>query len=157
MLGLVTLVLWGHLLATVVLVGYYVVVALIVLPVLAPTSRRDALGFIGAIERRAMPLLLLSILAFLASGVYLLTSDTRYAGIGNVGGDWATLLLVKHVLVVGMLVAGSIVDGLVVRAVRLEAAGSPTATAMSRIGRGFDAMALLGALVLLITAAAQPG
>lgn len=156
-MGLVTLVLWGHLLATVLLVGYYVVVALIVLPVLAPTSRRDAIGLLGAIERRAMPLLLLSLLVFLATGVYLVTSDTRYAGIGKVDGDWATLLLIKHVLVVGMLIAGSLVDGLVVRAIRLEGEGGDTKAALSRIGLGFDAMAVLGALVLLITAAAQPG
>ena len=55
-----------------------------------------------------MPLLIASLIAFLATGVYLLTADSQYAGLGRVGGTWASLLLVKHVVVLFMVILGSL-------------------------------------------------
>lgn len=144
---------WTHLLATVTLVGYYVVMAVIVLPSLAGFPAVDGIGIVSAIQRRAMPALVLSLVVFLATGIYLLTSDPRYAGPGNVAGEWGTQMLVKHLVLVAMLGVGSYADGLIVRAAAARGGGPSTVSA--RVTWMFRALAALGALVLLLTAAAQ--
>lgn len=147
------LALWAHLLATVILVGYYVVMAVIVLPSLSALPALPGVGIVAAMERHAMPFLVASLVVFLATGVYLLTSDPRYAGPGNVAGDWATQMLVKHLVVVAMVVAGSFADGLIVRAA--AAGGEGPSRVSARITWMLRATAALGALALLLTAAAQ--
>lgn len=147
------LALWAHLLATVILVGYYAVMAVIVLPSLSTLHALPGMGIVAAMERRAMPALVASLVVFLATGVYLLTSDPRYAGPGNVAGDWATQVFVKHLVVVAMIVAGSFGDGLIVR--EAAAAGEGPSRVSARITWTLRATAALGALVLLLTAAAQ--
>lgn len=156
---LTTWMLWAHLLATVVLIGYYAVLALILLPVLqaiagnAPTTEDSPgpdLQLLASVERVAMPLILGALVIFLATGVSLLTSDQRYTGAGSIKDAWATLLLIKHVVIVGMLVLGSTLDGLIVRAARVPGAG--IGARITWLTRG---MAAIGALVLLLTAAAQ--
>jgi uncharacterized membrane protein len=151
---LVTAAVWVHLLATVALVGYYTVLAVVVLPVLSGrASLADGVEIVADLERRAMPMLVASLVAFLATGVHLMTSNTRYAGLGNVNDAWSTLLLVKHLVIVGMLALGSILDGLIVRSAAL--APPESGQAVRRITYGTRGMALLGATVLLITAASQ--
>ena len=146
----------GHLLATVVLVGYYLLLAFVVIPAVSRASGQGA-GPLPAgplladIERRAMPFLLASLAAFLATGIVLQTADPRYAGLGQVQGAWASLLLVKHLVVVALLFVGSVLDGLLVRAGREDAPSAPGA----RVIWTARAQAGLGVLVLLITAAAQ--
>jgi uncharacterized membrane protein len=149
---LTTLAVSVHLFATVVLVGYYTVLALII----APAARTlvggpQTIEVLAAVERRAMPLLIASLVAFLATGVYLLTADSQYAGPGEVSGAWSSLLLVKHVVVVIMLVLGSWLDGLIVRAADANAGGA----GLSRVTWASWGMVLLGAVVLVLTAAAQ--
>ncbi len=84
--------LWGHLLATVVFVGYYVLLAVVVIPAVArvlgdgAADRMPAGPLLAAIERRALPLLLASLGIFLATGVALQTADPRYLGLGQVRG-----------------------------------------------------------------------
>lgn len=143
---------WTHLLATVLLVGYFAVMAVIVLPSLARLPAIDGIEIVATVQRRAMPVLVLSLVTFLATGIFLLTSDPRYAGPGKVAGEWATLMLVKHLVVVAMLGAGSYADGLVVRA---AAGGRGPSTVSARTTWMFRAVAALGALVLLLTAIAQ--
>jgi uncharacterized membrane protein len=142
----------AHLFATVVLVGYYTVLALIIAPAVVTLGGGPRpIEVLAAVERRAMPLLIASLVAFLATGVYLLTADPQYAGPGKVGGAWASLLLVKHVVVLIMVILGSYLDGLVVRAAEAHASGNPP----SRVVWASRGMALLGGAVLVLTAAAQ--
>jgi uncharacterized membrane protein len=142
----------AHLFATVALVGYYTVLALIIEPaVVTLAGGTRPIEVLAAVERRAMPLLIASLIAFLATGVYLLTADPQYAGPGRVGGAWASLLLIKHVVVVIMVILGSYLDGLVVRAAEANASGD----SLSRVVWASRGMALLGGAVLLLTAAAQ--
>ena len=143
---------WLHLLATVMLVGYYVVLVLIVMPAIRQLGAAQPVQIIAILERRAMPMLIGSLVVLLATRVYLLTGNGRYAGPGNVGGTWATLLLVKHVLIVGMLALGSYLDGLIVRA---AAEAGPSELSLTRIVSAFRAMAVLGAAVLLLTSVVQ--
>ena len=151
-MSLTTLAISVHLFATVVLVGYYTVLALIVEPaVVTLAGGTRPIEVLAAVERRAMPLLIGSLIAFLATGVYLLTADPQYAGLGRVGGAWASLLLVKHVVVLFLVILGSYLDGLIVHASDAHATGNPP----SRVVWASRGMALLGAAVLVLTAAAQ--
>ncbi len=149
--------LWGHLLATVVFVGYYVILATVVIPAVSRVpgdggaGRPPAGPLLAAIERRALPLLLASLAVFLATGIVLQNANPRYLGLGQVRGAWAGLLLVKHLVVVAMLAIGSVLDGFLVRAGREDSPRAPGA----RLVWTARAQAGLGVLALLITAAAQ--
>ncbi len=149
--------LWLHALATVILLGYYALLALLILPVLRRTLAGPSLGAaIGAIERRALPLVVGAVAVFLVTGGYLMLTDTRYGGLGDFfGTSWAILILVKHAVVLVMVGIGVYVDLLVVPDVALAATEPDRDLAMHRLATAANAMTLLGALVLLLTAAAQ--
>jgi uncharacterized membrane protein len=147
---------WLHLLATVAMIGYYAILGLVVLPAIRGLVPAPALGgSIAAIERRATPLIIGSLVIFLATGVFLMTTDPRYGGVGDVSGStWATLFLVKHVVVLAMVGVGVYIDALVVR--RFAAAEAPDDPAAVRLLiLACSVMTLLGAVVLFLTAAAQ--
>ncbi len=135
---------WLHNLATVVFIGYYVVLALICLPALdrCPDTRGAT---ISAISKRSRPWLYGSLLVFAASGSYLTMTDPSYMGLGNFTSPWAMLMLVKHVLIFGMLALGFWSNAIL----RL----GPQAGARFR---GYiNWMAATGAAVLLLTGIAQ--
>ena len=72
---------WLHLMATVAMLGYYAIVGLLILPVLRRIVPSRELGeTIGAVERRALPVIIASLTIFLATGVYLMGADARYGG-----------------------------------------------------------------------------
>jgi uncharacterized membrane protein len=147
---------WLHLIATVAMVGYYAILGLLVVPVLRQVVSARELGeTIAGVERRALPVIIGSLAVFLATGVYMMGADVRYGGVGNVTGSaWATLLLVKH-LVVGVMVAlGVYIDALIVRRIASPEAPDRTAAAR-RLEVVAGVMTLLGAVVLFLTAAAQ--
>jgi uncharacterized membrane protein len=148
---------WLHSMATVVLLGYYVLVALVVVPVLRRTVDAPTLGrVIPAIERRALPLILGAIGIFLVTGTYLLLTDDRFLGVGHFfGSTWSTLIVIKHVLVVVLIVIGVYVDVLVVPDIATPVDEVAQTAAVHRLARGASAIAILGAIVLLLTAAAQ--
>lgn len=147
---------WLHLLATVAMLGYYAILGLVVLPAIRRLVPAPELGeSIAAIERRATPAIIGSLAIFLATGVFLMTTDPRYGGVGDVSGSaWATLFLVKHVVVLAMVGVGVYVDALVVRRfAAAEATDDPAAVRL--LVRSCGVMTLLGAVVLFLTAAAQ--
>lgn len=148
---------WLHSLATVVLLGYYAVMALIVIPVLRATLKESALGrVIPDIERRALPLVLGAVGVFLLTGLYLLLSDHRYLGLGHVvDNTWSVVILVKHIVVVAIVAIGVWIDVVVVRDIAVPADELGRTAAMRRLALGTTAIVALGAIVLLLTAAAQ--
>ena len=99
---------WRHSLATVILLCYYALLALVVVPVLPRAVNGPALGrAIPAIERRALPLTLASIGVFLVTGTYLLLTEDRFLGLGHVFGNaWSTLIVIKHVMVIALIGIG---------------------------------------------------
>ena len=148
---------WLHSLATVVLLGYYAVMALIVIPILRATLKEGALGrIIPDIERRALPLVIGAVGVFLLTGLILMLSDHRYLGLGHlVDNTWSIVILVKHVVVIALVAIGVWVDVVVVRDIALPADEPGRAAAVRRLARGTTAIVVLGAIVLLLTAAAQ--
>ena len=146
---------WLHLVATVAMIGYYAVLGVLVLPALRQAGSARALGeTIAAMERRALPIIVGSLVAFLATGVYLMGADTRYSGVGEITDSWSTLLLVKHVVVAVMVALGVYIDAIIVR--RLA---PPDAADQDAAARWLMVVAAvmtgLGLLVLYLTAAAQ--
>jgi uncharacterized membrane protein len=146
---------WLHALAMVIVLGYYAILSRIVLPAVARALDGPALArAVPAVERRALPLVVIAIVVFIATGVYLLAIDGRYGGLGAfTATTWSMLMLVKHVVVGVMVVLGIGID-------RLAAAVGDASDAGR--GRTFellvlttDGMTVLGAIVLLLTAAAQ--
>jgi uncharacterized membrane protein len=129
---------------------------LLVLPVLQRIDQGPQLGeTIGGMERRALPVIIASLTVFLATGVYLMGADARYGGVGNVtGSTWATLFLVKHLVVFVMVGLGVYFDALVVRQIAPPEATVQTA-AVRKLTVVAGVMTVLGAVVLLLTAAAQ--
>ena len=148
---------WLHSLATVVLLGYYAVLALIVIPVLRSLLNGQAIGrVIPAIERRALPLVAAAIGVFLVTGLYLMLSDARFAGFGQFfGSTWSTLIVIKHVVVVVLIGVGAYLDVLVMPAIAGPVDEAARAAAVTRLARSATAMVILGTIVLLLTAAAQ--
>jgi uncharacterized membrane protein len=147
---------WLHTLAFVIAWGYYGVLGRMVLPglerSLEPPAQAAALI---AIERRALPLIALSIVLFTATGAYLLVVDSHYAGLGNVfASTWTTLMLVKHVLVVGLVVVGAYLD-LLIRRAGEATSDDVRESALRRVGLGAEGATALGALIVLLTVAAQ--
>jgi len=148
---------WLHLVATVTLLGYFAILALLVLPVLHRLrSEREFVETVAALERRALPLVIVSLGAFLVTGVYLMGDDSRYGGVGAIDSTWAGVLLVKHLVVLVMVGLGLAFDALVVRAATVPE-GVELAGQVRGITRAAQGMTILGAIVLLLTAVAQAG
>ncbi len=145
-----------HTLAFVIAWGYYGILGRIVLPALDRSLQGPPLGAaIGEIERRALPLVVLSAVLFTITGSYLLIVNPRYEGLGNLfASSWTMLILVKHVVVVALVVLAVAVD---VYARRVASATDETARthALHRLSLAAEATTALGAVVVLLTAAAQ--
>ena len=151
---------WLHAIAMVVVLGYYVVLARLVIPVLRRSGDGPGLGaavgdLVADIEGRALPLLVGAVIVFTATGGYLMIEDSRYAGLGDVtASTWTTLILVKHVVVVAMVVLGVILDAVASKP-RFADDGGTDPRWLGRVQRLADGIWLLGTVVLLLTAAAQ--
>jgi uncharacterized membrane protein len=150
--------LWLHTLAFVIAWGYYGVLGRVILPGLGrslpPAARASA---VVAIERRALPLVAISLVLFVGTGTYLLVSDPAYAGLGNVfASTWTTMMLAKHVLVVAMVGLGIGVD-VVVRRVAADSTDESRARSFRQLSLCAETTTALGALVVLLTAVAQVG
>ena len=146
--------LWLHTLAMVIVLGYYGILARVVLPALRKVLDGDALVVaVPAMERRALPIVLLAIVLFVVTGIYLLVNGDQYAGIGDFSNTWSTMMLVKHLLIVGMIALGVVVDRLA-RAVG-DASGEGLPRALDVLALAAEATMVLGVIVLLLTAIAQ--
>ena len=147
---------WLHALGMVVVLGYYGILGRIVLPALSRSLEGEALGrAVVAIERRALPVVLLAIVLFTVTGVILLLGDERYAGLGNLfASTWTTLMTVKHMVVVLMVAMGIGIDRMAV-GIGDAATDDARRRDIEILVLAVDAMTALGAIVLLLTAAAQ--
>ena len=152
---LVSLSYWLHSLATVVFIGHYLLLALIYLPAL---SKQESINNTGAVlsafSKRSRVWLYGSLLIFLITGTYLTFVDQNYLGIGNFGNPWAILMLVKHILILGMVGMGFWYNALM-RVGPLMSSNTGATQAISRFRQYSNLMAIIGALVLLLTAISQ--
>jgi uncharacterized membrane protein len=144
-----------HALATVVLIGHYLLLGVLYLPVLGrEMPDRAGLRALSEISRRSRPWLYAALAAFAVTGVYLTFVDPFYLGLGNFGNPWGVLMLIKHVLILGMIAAGFWFNA-VLRVGPLLASNAPAATTVAGFRRYVWLMSGLGLVIVLITAAAQ--
>ena len=146
---------WLHALATVVLIGHYLLLSLIYLPVLAKEEAVNTMGAIlSAISKRSRGWMYLSLLVFAITGTYLTLADSNYLGFADFGNFWGFLMLVKHILILGMLAMGFWYNA-VLRVGPLMSSNTGAMQAVERFRSYANMMAISGILVLLLTALAQ--
>ena len=147
---------WLHTIAFVIAWGYYGVLGRIILPALERSLEgRARAAALLAIERRAIPLILLALVLFTVTGSYLLLGDPQYQGLGNLfATTWTKLIAIKHVVVVGFVVLAALIDWMIRRAPDPDDADDH-GPAFDLIGLAADGVTGLGALIALLTVAAQ--
>jgi len=147
---LVGVAVWLHALATVMMIGHYVLLSLVYLPVLAKYD--DAI--LREISKRSRRWLYASLIVFIITGIYLMFTDPNYLGLANFSNLWGIFMLVKHVLVLAMIVMGFWFNA-ILRVGPSLSSNSGTGQAISRFRQHAYLMAGCGVIVLLLTALAQ--
>lgn len=147
---LIALSVWLHAVGTVVLIGHYLLLSVIYLPVLV----RDNPTILSEISKRSRPWMYTSLLIFMVTGIYLMLVDINYLGVGNFGNGWGVLMLVKHILVVGMIALGFWFNA-ILRVGPMMGSNSNGELGTRRFRLYSNLMAISGILILLLTALAQ--
>jgi uncharacterized membrane protein len=143
---------WLHTLATIVMIGYFVFISLIFLPVLEKHLQGEALkGLLEQVSGRLRPYFGLSLLLFIVTGTYLMLSNEQYQGLGHFfSNPWSGLMVIKHFIVLIFLVLAVVSE----RAY-LKRAGEARPEALKSFRRALNINMLLGMLILLLTSIAQ--
>ena len=147
---LTALSIWLHALATVVLIGHYLLLSVIYLPVLAKNNGTA----LSEISKRSRSWMYLSLVTFMLTGVYLTFVDPNYLGVGNFSNLWSVMMLVKHLLIVGMIGLGFWFNAFL-RVGPMMASNNNAELGIRRFRTYANWMAILGVLVLLLTALSQ--
>jgi uncharacterized membrane protein len=102
---LVALSSWLHVLATIVMIGYFIFTSLIYLPIFERQMQANALrDLLEQISARFRPYFGGSLLIFLVTGAYLMLINENYLGIGHFfSNPWSALIVIKHMLVLVFL------------------------------------------------------
>jgi uncharacterized membrane protein len=144
-----------HTLSTVLLVGNYILSALVVVPVLrrlVPEEEQSRL--LPALVARGRPWVLSSIAIFIVTGILMLVTDSHYLGFMEIGNFWSVLMYTKHILVLGWIALGVYLDMGVTR--RLAGArASDRPGLLSQFQRINGLTAAGGVIIILLTATLQ--
>ena len=152
---LIALSLGLHALATIVLIGHYLLLSLIYLPVFEKNQPEPVSRIIlSEISKRSRVWMYKSLAIFTITGIYLTLANPSYLGLGNFGNLWAILMLIKHILIVGMIGAGFYNNAILRVGPQLLSNSAPAQT-LTRFKRYCLQMASAGVLVLLLTAISQ--
>ena len=143
---------WLHALATIVMIGHYLLLTLIYLPVLSKENGGGAI--LSAISKRSRVWMYISLGIFAVTGTHLTFVDSNYLGIGDFGNPWTILMLVKHLLIMVMIVLGFVYNA-VLRVGPMMSSNNGAEQAVARFDLYTKLMAGCGVLVLLLTALAQ--
>lgn len=139
---------WLHALATVVLIGHFVLLAGIYIPALIKNG--TALSEISKLSR---PWMYASLIVFMITGTHLMLIDSGYLGFMDFGNFWGIVMLVKHILVIAMICMGFWYNA-ILRVGPMLSSNNPE-QAVVRFRAYVNAMAICGVLILLLTALAQ--
>ena len=96
---------WLHVLATIVMIGYFLFTTLIYLPVFERRMKApDLRDLLEQVSARLRPFFGGSLLIFLVTGTHLTLINENYLGLGDFfGNPWSVLIVIKHVLVLAFL------------------------------------------------------
>ncbi len=143
-----------HVLATVVFVGYYLFSGAIYLPVLRRCLQAEELrGILEQVSARLRPFFAGSLLVFLITGTHLMLINQSYEGLGNFfANPWSVLLTLKHVLVLAFLVIAVSSERIL-----LPQISARKPEVLKRLQWAMSTNIFLGAVIVLMTSAAQAG
>ena len=147
---IIALCVWLHALGTVILIGHYLLLSTIYLPVLAKNNG----PILSEISKRSRSWMYISLVIFMVTGIVLILVDPNYLGVGNFSNPWAMLMLVKHILVVGMIGLGFWFNA-ILRVGPMMSSNNSAELGIRRFRTYSNLMAISGILVLLFTALAQ--
>ena len=147
---LIALSVWLHALATVILIGHYLLLSLIYIPVLAKNNGTA----LSEISKRSRPWLYTSLLVFAITGTHIMIVDTNYLGFMNFGNAWGIIMVVKHILVFAMLALGFWFNA-ILRVGPMMSSNNSAELGIKRFRSYSNLMAISGVLILLLTALAQ--
>ncbi len=135
-----------HTLATILLIGHYLLLALVYMPALKRSVDGKALSAVlTSIAGGARLYLLASLLVFVVTGIYLMLVNESYHGVGRFDNAWSVLMLTKHLLIFVMVGLGLRLNN------SLDAGGKLP----DRFNSLLNAVSTSGVLVLLLTAFSQ--
>lgn len=147
---LIVISIWLHNIGTIVLIGHYLLLSLLYIPVL----KNEKATILSEISNRSRPWLYVSLFIFALTGTYLTFADPNYLGFANFGNAWGILMLIKHLLIVGMIAMGFWFNA-ILRVGPMMRSNNGAEQAMRRFRLYANLMAISGMLVLLLTALAQ--
>lgn len=147
---LIALSMWFHNIGTIILIGHYLILSLIYLPVLAGNNP----SILSEISKRSRTWMYIALSIFALTGIYLTLADPNYLGLANFGNVWGILMLVKHLIIVGMIGMGFWFNA-ILRVGPMMRSNSGAEQAVRRFRLYVNLMAISGILVLLLTAVAQ--
>ena len=151
---LIALSLWLHSLATVIMIGHYLLLAVIHIPTLKKSRLEVAGPILSEISKRSRSYLYVSLLVFMVTGIYLMFVNPSYLGIGDFGNLWSIMMLLKHTLIMGMIGAGFFFNA-ILRVGPMLSSRNGADQAFKRFELHVNIMAIGGVWVLLFTALAQ--
>jgi len=147
---LIALSVWLHALATVILIGHYLLLSVIYLPVLEKNNG----AALSEISKRSRSWMYISLGVFAITGIYLMLVDPNYLGIGQFGNLWSMMMLFKHVLIVGMIGLGFWFNA-IWRVGPMMISNNSAELGIRRFRLYSNLMAIAGVWVLLLTALSQ--
>lgn len=147
---LIALSVWLHALATVVLIGHYLLLSVIYLPVL----EKNGGTILSQISKRSRFWMYISLIVFAITGVYLMFVDPNYLGVGDFGNIWSIMMLLKHLLIFGMIALGFWFNA-ILRVGPMMSSNNSAELGIRRFRWYANLMAIAGIWVLLFTALAQ--
>jgi len=147
---LIALSVWLHALATVILIGHYLLLSTIYIPVLA----KDHGTVLSEISKRSRSWLYISLVVFAITGTHIMFIDQNYLGFMNFGNLWGVVMVVKHILVFGMIGLGFWFNA-IWRVGPMMSSNNSAELGIRRFRLYSNLMTISGVLVLLLTALAQ--
>ena len=145
---------WLHALATVIFIGHYLLLSLIYLPAFGKQKAEVAGPILSEVSKRSRVWMYTSLVIFMITGIYLMIIDPSYQGVGNFSNPWAIAMLIKHILVLVMIALGFWYNA-ILRVGPMMSSNNNVDKAIIHFGQYSKRMAILGVLVLLLTAFAQ--
>jgi uncharacterized membrane protein len=143
---------WLHAIATIIMIGHYLLLSLIYLPVLAKENGGGVI--LSAISKHSRVWMYVSLGIFAVTGTHLTFVDSNYLGVGDFGNFWSILMLVKHLLIMGMIALGFWFNA-ILRVGPMMSSNNGVNQAIVRFDSYSKLMAACGVLILLLTALAQ--
>ena len=115
-----------HLVATIVWIGWSVLLALVVAPRALDAHRADG-SWVATLSRRAPPLAYGALALLAGTGMLQMGANEQYEGMFVIGNPWSIFLLVKHIFIIVsvalIIILGQVVSPQLRLAVRREALG----------------------------------